>query len=228
MTLFAERTFTSITPSQWQRPVRSRQTPADAFRLASIQYLAGEKIDMARLADELEIGRATLYRWVGDREKLLTEVIWGATKASLDRIAFRLETNGYQRLNALFGEQLEVVAKSNALTSFLSHEGSSGIQLLTKPRGVHTRHVLAGVEHVYAEIDKGVYQSPIDPETLVESIISLSEHFLYADFLGGFSPKVTSAQAAISLLLREHPKNTTPTSNYQSQTHSNNYNPGDS
>lgn len=203
MALLTEPSFDLSLPEQWSHRVHARKTPADAFVLASNHYLRGIKIDMAQLADELDIARATLYRWVGNREKLLTEVIWGATKASLDQIALRIETTGYRRLDALFGEQLEVVAGSPALTAFLSHEGTSGIQLLTRPGGVHTRHVIAGTEYVQAEIDQGRYQPPIDPETLVESIIGLSEHFLYADSLGGFSPKVSSAKAAISLLLRE-------------------------
>jgi AcrR family transcriptional regulator len=190
-------------PTQRTQSVRLKQTSADAFRVATQLYLAGEKIDMLHLAEKLGIGRATLYRWVGDRDKLLTEVIWSATKASLDPIAGGISSRGFARLDALFGQQLEFIAQAPALSAFLAHEGAAGIHLLTHPSGIHSRHVLAGIELVNAEVNAGHFRSPIDPETLIESVVGLSEHFLYADVLGGFRPQVARARAAISLLLRE-------------------------
>ena len=47
-----------------------------AFRLARRAFLAGERIDMQRLAAELGVNRVTLYRWVGNRGRLLGEVAW--------------------------------------------------------------------------------------------------------------------------------------------------------
>jgi AcrR family transcriptional regulator len=162
---------------------------------------------MIHLAKRLGIGRATLYRWIGDREQLLTEVIWSVTKASLDPIAARIETRGFARLDTLFRHQLEFIARAPALSAFLAHEGAEGIRLLTKSGGIHDRHVEAGVAFVNAEIKAGYYRSPIDPETLIEAVIGLSEHFMYADVVGGFRPRVDRALAAISLLLREPEKN---------------------
>lgn len=47
----------------------------DAVRLARDHYLAKERIDMQSLASELGIGRTTLYRWVGDRESLISDML---------------------------------------------------------------------------------------------------------------------------------------------------------
>src|SRR5262245_43789899 len=55
------------------KPVRA--TPLDAFRLARKKWLAGERIDVGRIASELGVGRATLFRWVGTREALYGEVL---------------------------------------------------------------------------------------------------------------------------------------------------------
>src|SRR5689334_9858015 len=54
----------------------ARPTPLDALGLARRRWLAGERLDMGGLAAELGISRATLYSWVGSRERLLGEVIW--------------------------------------------------------------------------------------------------------------------------------------------------------
>ncbi|MGA7396502.1 MAG: QsdR family transcriptional regulator [Solirubrobacterales bacterium] len=54
---------------------KSRAVPEDAVRLAREHYLACERIDMQSLAAELGIGRTTLYRWVGDRESLISGML---------------------------------------------------------------------------------------------------------------------------------------------------------
>src|SRR4029453_10213562 len=49
--------------------------PHDVVEAATGCYLRGEPLDMSALAAQLGIGRATLYRWVGNREELLARVI---------------------------------------------------------------------------------------------------------------------------------------------------------
>ena len=39
-------------------------------------WLKGERIHLAPLADELGIGRATLFRWVGNKDLLIGEILW--------------------------------------------------------------------------------------------------------------------------------------------------------
>src|SRR5205807_2768592 len=51
-------------------------TPVDALRLARDAWLHSRRLDMGALAAELGTSRATLYRWVGTRERLLGEVAW--------------------------------------------------------------------------------------------------------------------------------------------------------
>src|SRR5947207_13651684 len=64
----------------------SRSTPLDAFRLARRKFLAGERIDMGGLADELGVNRVTLYRWAGSRAQLLVEVVWSVAARTLETI----------------------------------------------------------------------------------------------------------------------------------------------
>lgn len=51
-----------------------RATPAEAFARAREIFRAGQRLDMVSLAADLGVGRATLYRWTGDRERLLADV----------------------------------------------------------------------------------------------------------------------------------------------------------
>ena len=61
-----------------------RPTALDAFKLARRWFLAGRRIDMSALADELGVNRVTLYRWVGSREQLLVEVVWSVPRRTLE------------------------------------------------------------------------------------------------------------------------------------------------
>ena len=58
--------------SGFRRPTRD-----DAIALARDRFLGGERVEMGALAAELGIGRTTLYRWVGEREDLIEEVLAG-------------------------------------------------------------------------------------------------------------------------------------------------------
>ena len=188
-----------------QRSGAAPATPSDMFRMARKIYLAGEKLDMNRLALQLGIARATLYRWIGDRDRLLVDVIWSLTRQTLDRAAAGAQGTGAARLEAIFGEQVEVIATAAPLRSFLEHEGQAGYRLVTHPDGVHGRLVQADIALIREEIDAGRYRPPTDLETLVEAMVSVGEHFLYSGLIGGFHPQPAKARRAIGLLLRENP-----------------------
>ena len=189
-----------------QRSGTAPASPADMFRLARKTFLAGEKLDMNQLALQLGIARATLDRWIGDRDRLLVDVIWSLTQEILDRAAARAKGLGVQRLEAILGEQVEVIATAQPLRAFLEHEGQAGYRLVTHPEGVHGRLVQADIALMRVEVDAGRYRPPTDLETLVEAIVSVGEHFLYSGLIGGFHPQPDKARRSIALLLRENPE----------------------
>ena len=73
------------------RSGRRRSTP---FRLARRTFLAGERIDMQTLARSLGVDRATLYRWVGSRERLLTEILWSLIEPTVTALGKARDPGG--------------------------------------------------------------------------------------------------------------------------------------
>ncbi len=67
----------------------TRPTATDAFRLARRRWLAGERVDMSAMAGELDVNRVTLYRWIGSREALLVEIVWGLAERTLADVSAR-------------------------------------------------------------------------------------------------------------------------------------------
>ena len=69
-----------------------------AVDAATQVYLAGGAVDMSALATTLGVGRATLYRHVGNREELIATVLAEATERTMRRVSRSVTTTGAQRI----------------------------------------------------------------------------------------------------------------------------------
>ena len=56
-----------------------------AFDAARATFIAGARIDMGRLATKLGVDRTSLFRWVGNRDALLSEVLWSLAVPTLEQ-----------------------------------------------------------------------------------------------------------------------------------------------
>src|SRR3954452_9343730 len=113
-------------------PAASRPAAADAIRLARRKFLAPERIDMSALADELDVNRVTLYRWVGSRDKLLVEVVWSLAGRTPQPAKARASAQGAERVVAVVTGFLEIVIANAGMQRWLSEEGEHATRLLTR------------------------------------------------------------------------------------------------
>jgi AcrR family transcriptional regulator len=187
-----------------QRP--NKATPADAFARAQELVRSGTRLDMGSLAAEIGIARATLYRWTGDRDRLLSDILWTDAQRILDYVVANTSGAGVTRIHAVAIRFLELLLSGEKLTSFLRNEREHGLRLITDPRGgVRPRLVEAIASHIAAEVRHGEYRPPDDPELLAEGIVTLGERFLYHGGATEANPDPTTAFRVIALLLREEP-----------------------
>src|SRR4029453_7830235 len=112
---------------------RGRPTPPDAFKLARRRFLAAERVDMSALADELQINRVTLYRWVGSREQLLVEILWSLTLGNLASVRAEVRETGSERVVQVVLRFLENVIDNPGMRRLLSEGGELG-RGLARPR----------------------------------------------------------------------------------------------
>src|SRR5438874_5294237 len=75
-----------------------KTTPLDLLHLARKKFLAGERIDLGRLAAELGVARVTVFRWVGTRESLYGEVCSQLFQKEIDRAMHSARGEGLNRL----------------------------------------------------------------------------------------------------------------------------------
>jgi AcrR family transcriptional regulator len=183
---------------------RQSATPAAAFQLAREIFRQGERLDMAQLAGELGVARATLYRWTGDRSRLLGDVAWAELEALLRHLDEHTPSHGVDRLCALAGGFLDTIAGNPRLHAFLLAEGDAGLRVLTSPGGVVRPRIVAAVaELIEREVAAGRYRAPGAPRLIADGIVSLGERFLYRDGDRRLNPDPANAKLIIGLLLRE-------------------------
>ena len=68
----------------------------------SAQYVAGERVDLTIVARRLGLGRATIYRWFGSRERLLGLVIADQLELLIDRHRREVRRRGVAGLLEVF------------------------------------------------------------------------------------------------------------------------------
>ncbi len=152
------------------------------MRAARRQYLDGQRVDVTVLARQLGLGRATIYRWFGSRDRLLGEIIAAELEHLVEATRRRVRRRGVDGLLEVFDRINRVLAGSSALRRYLEQERTAAMRVLTSSSGpVQPRAVSCVADLIAAEIATGGYRPPADPETLAYAIVRLAEAFLYND-----------------------------------------------
>jgi AcrR family transcriptional regulator len=177
-------------------------TPADARAAATATYLAGRRLDMRELAAELGVSRNTLYRWTGDRERLLQDVIWSLSEAAIDAIwAATARRRGVSRLVEALRRYLVTIVESHALQAFLRNETYVALRLLTS-QGAFQDQLVAKVRAlVEEEAARGAFTPRADIGLLAYATVRTMEGFVYNDTVVRAEPEVDRAVRVIRLLL---------------------------
>ena len=168
-----------------RQPRRGRPATASRENVLSAareQFLAGDRVDLTIVARDLGLGRATIYRWFGSRERLVSEVIADESEVLIRGHRRAVRRRGVQGLLEVFDRINRSLASSMPLRRFVEQEGAAALRLLTSSTGaVQCRGVSLIAEMIQAEVTAGRYEPPADPETLAYAIVRLCEAFLYND-----------------------------------------------
>ena len=177
--------------------------PAEIFAAAVDTFSAGRRLDMRSLARRLGVGRATLYRRAGNRERLLDELLWWrARRLLVDQVWASEELAGTERLVAVIGGVLRAIARDRPLRAFLQSDPETALRLLTGARStVHLGMASALEKLIDLERDRGCFDASLDTPTLAYAIVRISEGFLYTDPIADRAPDTDRAITVIKALL---------------------------
>ncbi len=169
--------------------------------VAREQYLSGQRVDLTVVARRLGLGRATIYRWFGSRERLLGEVIADELELLIARERREVRARGIEGLLETLDRVNRALARATAVRRFVEQERLSALRLLTSSSGqVQPRGVACVTALIEAEVEAGEYEPTAEPDTLAYAIVRLAEAFLYNDAaigIRGDHERLRDVQAAL-------------------------------
>ncbi len=176
--------------------------PEDVVRVATADFVAHRRIDVQRIAAELGLARATVYRWFGSREGLIGEVIVELARGRIRTARRRTRGHGASALLRIFDRVNRDVMRDHALRAWVEQEREHALRILTARDGPVQSRVVEEIERVIREeVDGGHYRPPIAPATLAYAIVRLTESFLYPDAALGDESDVVKLRAVHGVLL---------------------------
>ena len=177
----------------------TRPTATDAIRLARRRWLGGERVDMSAMAAELDVNRVTLYRWIGSRETLLVEIVWGLAERTLADVSAATGGRGPERVVAVVTLFVEQVIANPGMQRWLAEEGELAMRLLTRSdRGFQPRLI----DHVEALLERERVELEADRREVAYVIVRVIESYTYLDLILGERPDAGRAEPILRLLLR--------------------------
>lgn len=192
-----------------QRKSDERATPMSAFRMARRWWLEGRRLNLSLLAEELGVGRATLMRWVGNKDLLMGEIIWSEYKRLYDQAIERAEADpklkGIDFLTQIYTDINIALINAKPMHDFMRAEPQWGLQLLTSNvSGLQSRLIETWRKLFEAQIQAGLINPEMDAESLAYFIIRIGEGAIYCDLICGRTPDPEPASTAFRLLVNGH------------------------
>lgn len=183
--------------------VRSTVGPLDVLREARRRFLKGRRIDMGELASDLKISRATLYRWVGDRERLLGEILWSLAESGLkDAREQAAGARGVESAVRFYARMMELTAGFKPIRRFVEAEPDFALRVLTSKHGVQQRRLIEATREFLEEKQRsGELKLRLPAADLAFVMVRVGESFIWREFITGEEPDVARAADVVRVLL---------------------------
>jgi AcrR family transcriptional regulator len=177
-------------------------TPLDAFKTARRHFIRGERIDMQELAAELGVSRATLYRWVGSRDRLIGEVLWSFSELQLQESRAMATGRGGERVVQIYEHYLAETAQFPPLRRFIESEPDAALRILWSGQGVVQRRLIDVARGLLEEaVAAGELELRLPADDLAYVMVRIGESFSWREWITGDEPDVPKAAAVVRLLL---------------------------
>jgi AcrR family transcriptional regulator len=183
-------------------PSFRKASPEDAIDLARARFLDGQRIEMRTLAQELGIGRTTLYRWVGERDELIEEVFARLIDEWFQIVSSQARGTGRTRLIDIFTRFLDIASASTPLSDFASREPALTMRLLLDRKGKVATH---SKELISTLVEEHLPDLEV-PENFVDAIEMSTVALVWANIAAEREPDIEGAISLTETLIDVCPK----------------------
>lgn len=164
----------------------TRAGRGDLLTLARHALIAGERVDMQAFAADLGVNRVTLYRWVGSRDQLIVEVLWGMTERHIGALWAQLAGREGPRVPELLSRWTRDTVETPGLRKFLHGQSDVAIRLLTLGSGGFQPRLVTLVRSLVADdLASGRVVSPLPIEELAYTVVRVCESYIYLPVITG-------------------------------------------
>jgi len=179
--------------------IKTKATPRDAVVLARGHYLALERVDMQSLAVELGISRTTLYRWVGDRESLISGMLSEMVTEVIREAIASAEGEGTERLIDGMRRFTETSAGFAPLRHLVRTEPELALRVMMAPGAGVSMTICAELQR---EMEHTRPDWPAGKATeLADVITQVGMAYIWGNIATDGEPDVDRAMRAMRLLL---------------------------
>ncbi|MCA1833577.1 MAG: QsdR family transcriptional regulator [Actinomycetota bacterium] len=174
-----------------------------ALAAARRAFLKESGLEMDSLARNLAVSRATLYRVVRSRDRLIGDVIWFFGERTLALAIAETKGSGVERIVETARTFNAYVVSFEPLRTFVRAEPMAALRVLITPAGgLHQRNVEAWKE-IFLEAERnGELELPFDADELAYVFVRIGESMLYSELLAGREPDIDVAALVQRALLR--------------------------
>lgn len=189
-------------PTEGVLPQLERASREHALRFARMQFEHGERVDMQSLAAALGVGRTTLYRWVGDREQLITELLAEMTDELWAAIGTKRRRRSIDAAIDMIREFMTVTAGFAPLRDFAQREPTLALRILVSPRGQVQDRIRAGVT---AALERNLAdeQLPV-PVDVIDVLVQVGAGLQWTPIVIGDPPDIERALHLGRSVLESH------------------------
>lgn len=191
-----------LVPTALSARLPVHEDAARAFRAARHRFIAGRRIDMGALATELGVDRTSLFRWVGNRDALLAEVLWSLAVPTFDHADAATHASGADRVQGALTRFVADLIDAAYFRDWIIREPSRALRILTGGASpVHRRFVVVTEILLSEELSAGRMTTPLPTHDLATVLVRVAESYAYADLIAGEQPDPERAAAAFDLVL---------------------------
>ena len=174
-----------------------KPTRDDAIAFARTRFLLGQRIEMGAIADELGIGRTTLYRWVGERDELIEQVLTGLVDDWFTVVEVQAKGTGRERVLDLFRKFLDIAAASDPVTELAEREPALTMRILLDRQGslaLRSKQLLSEV------VERDLPDREVS-ENIIDAIEMGAASLVWANMAAGREPDIDGAVSLASTLI---------------------------
>jgi AcrR family transcriptional regulator len=188
-------------PAGAPRPDDVAPTRVDLLAVARRRFLEGQRLDMQAMGAELGVSRTTVYRWAGNHDQLLGEVLSGLAYETFDIAERRVRQSGRPRVLGVYANFLTLLATSEPLRVALLRDPAQFLRVATRPGPVKRTLTTLLEELLRREVERGALHLANDLGALASAMVRIAEATVHADLLAGEEPDVRSSVDIVALLL---------------------------